>query len=327
MMGRPKINDRELPPRLRMKAGNYYYVAGQKWTPLGKDLSIAKLKWAELEGHVEGETFNAALDKYLASDTFSALAENTRKSYRSAEDVLRKAFGKVRCATITPAHIYTYMDKMPSKAMANVGLNVIKGAMKQAIRAGWITINPAEHIDRHKTAVRTRYLSDDEYRKVYEHARPVMRCIMTLAYITGQRQIDILKIRLSDLTDEGIFIMAQKTAKTTAKKQLFTWTDDLRAAVDEAKAIKRNIRGLTLFCSRRGSQYKGHMISQWWRDACKAAGVEGTQFRDLRSKAGTDAVAQGKDHQQLLGHASKSMSDRYVKLATVDRVEPLKKKI
>lgn len=322
-MGRPKTTAKHLPQRMRMKGENYYHVANGRWTPLGKELTLARIKWAELEGVSNGDTFNDALNKYLASPEFNALAPNTKRSYLTLCEPLRKGMGAARCKVIVAAHIYSFMDKYPSKGGANVALNVIKHAMEKARRAGWIEENPAHKIDRHIIKPRGRYLEDHEYRAIYDKANPVIQAIMILAYLTGARQIDVIKMRLSDVTEEGIFVMQQKTKK----KQLFTWTPELREAIDQARAISRNIRGMTLFCTKKGAQYSASTIRKMWADACAKAGIEDAQFRDMRSKAGTDAKEAGQDHQKLLGHTSKAMSDKYVKRFSVDKVEPLRKKI
>jgi len=298
-------------------------VVNDKWTPLGNNLNLARIRWAEFEGVSDSRTFNAALDKYLASSDFSSLARNTQKSYISSADTLRKIFGKTPCKAITPAHIYEFMDKYPSKAVANVGLCVIKNSMERARRSGWIQVNPGNSIDRHKMKPRGRYLEDHEYQTIYQHASDILKAAMKIAYFTGARQIDVIKMRLSDITEAGVYIMQQKTKK----KQLFMWNDELKDAIDQAKAITRPIRGMTLFCSDSGGVYSDHHLYKHWKAACLKAGVEDAQFRDLRSKSATDAENLGQDYQAILGHTSKAMSDRYVKKFKVDRVQPLRKKI
>lgn len=49
-MGRPRLHDRHLPPRMRRKGKRYYYRARDgREIPLGSDLVQARVKWAELE--------------------------------------------------------------------------------------------------------------------------------------------------------------------------------------------------------------------------------------------------------------------------------------
>lgn len=322
MMGRPKLHDKHLPQRMRKK-GNAYYHVGLRWTPLGNDLAIAKIKWAELEGVNNHKTFNAALDKYLASDSFAKLAANTQRSYRAQETILRKTFGHMQCSTITKGHVYTYLEKHPSPSAANVGVNVMAKTLDKVMRLGWINTNPCVNVSRNATEGRKRYLTDYEYQSINQHASEALRAIMRVTYLTGQRMVDIIKMRLSDITDDGILVVQQKTGK----KQLFVWTDELKEAIAEAKALERPIRGMTLFCSRTGRPYNDSNLRKQWAAACEKAGVEDAQFRDLRSKAATDAAELNQDYQAILGHSTKAMSDKYVKQFATQKVTPLRKKI
>jgi integrase len=65
---------------------------------------------------------------------------------------------------------------------------------------------------------------------------------------------------------------------------------------------------------KRGRPYTVSRLARAWTLAREAAGVLDVHFHDLRAKAATDAKALGLDHQALLGHKSRAMSDKYVKL-------------
>lgn len=323
LMGRPKTHAKHLPQHMRMKGKSYYHVANNKWTPLGQDEALAKIKWAQLEGVNNTDSFDAAIDKYLASKKFNDLAHNTKRSYLAQVADIRKVFGKVRCKNISASDIYLYMDKHPSSGGANNGLNVIIGALDSAIRAGWVHDNQGKLIKRHTIKGRGRYLEDDEYKLIYEQATPVLRSIMTVAYLTASRMVDVTKMLLSDIKENGVLVIQQKTGA----KQLYMWTPELLEAVKYAKKLDRPIRGLTLFCTSRGKPYEHSNLRKLWREACTKAGIENAQFRDLRSKSATDAKEDGQDHQKLLGHTTKAMSDKYVKKFSVEKVEPLRRKI
>jgi len=51
-MGRRRQSNLDLPPRMHLKSGTYYYVTTdkpRKWISLGKDLNEARRKWADIE--------------------------------------------------------------------------------------------------------------------------------------------------------------------------------------------------------------------------------------------------------------------------------------
>ena len=61
-MGRRRQTNLDLPPRMQVKAGTYYYVtSGQprKWINLGRDKAAARRKWAELEDDTTAPRYRA----------------------------------------------------------------------------------------------------------------------------------------------------------------------------------------------------------------------------------------------------------------------------
>lgn len=133
---------------------------------------------------------------------------------------------------------------------------------------------------------------------------------MDFAYITALRKGDILNLRLDKITDERIWITQSKTGV----RQLYEWTDGLSEVVIRAKALKRPIRGLYLFCTRQGHPYSDTSFKTMWnRVQIKWAeqGGERFTFHDIRAKSLTDAKRMGLDAQSLAGHATAAMTEYY----------------
>ncbi|HXQ23925.1 MAG TPA: tyrosine-type recombinase/integrase, partial [Candidatus Acidoferrales bacterium] len=160
-----------------------------------------------------------------------------------------------------------------------------------------------------------RLISMDEYRAIYGHAGERLQVIMDLLIRTGQRVSDVLRIRRTDLTDEGIRFVQQKTGA----KLVVPWTPELRAVVDRAKLLHGNIRALTLLHNRRGKTPDYRTVALQWTKACEAAGVADAHIHDLRAVALTAARKQGLNATRLAGHSSPAMTERYLR----DREEPL----
>jgi len=135
----------------------------------------------------------------------------------------------------------------------------------------------------------------------------------------GLRMTDMLLLRVADMDDEGIHVMASKTANSTKVKQTFTWLDEegndtgLREAVDEALAARPVDVGPWLFCTDEGECYfdaetgrAGSFESVWQRfmdRVLKETKVtERFAERDIRAKVGSD-LATIEEAQQMLGHA------------------------
>jgi len=115
--------------------------------------------------------------------------------------------------------------------------------------------------------------------------------------------------------------------KKTGKKQLFIHTPALNEAFEAAKALPRPVRGMTLLCTRTGSQYSTNTLRNMWQAAVKDSGVKDIHFHDIRAKSATDAKKLGMDYQKLLGHTNKAMSERYIRLREVDQVVTLPKRV
>jgi integrase len=251
------------------------------------------------------------------------LAKKTRQQYANVAKQLRKFFEGASIDIIKPPHIAMWMDEHYSKIQANTGLAILRNVFEIAVRYGALEHNFAKDIGYHNIAGRDRLISDAEYLAIWDVAQPHIRIAMDIGYLTGSRVQDILDIRLQDVTDEGTFIMQGKTKK----KILFLRSDAMDEIVGRARALPRPIRGMHLLCNKYGKPYPYRTINADWLKAVRSVGVKDVHFHDIRAKAATDAKAQGMDYQSLLGHSSKAMSDRYVKLREISRVETLNRKI
>lgn len=323
-MGRRRTINLDLPPRMARKGRAYYHVASvglRQWKPLGGDKALALLKWAELEGRTDVRTFGNALDRFLA-ECLDGLAENTKRNYRQSAKALRQVFGDAPVAQITPQHVAEYLDRYPSKQSANAQVLLMSVVFEKLMRWGWTDRNPARGIRRNPRAPRTRYLTDEEFHALRNAACPLVRAVMDLSYLTGLRQSDVLKIRRDDIRD-GLYVVQKKTGR----KQVYSLTAELQAAIDQAKAIKQPVGSLYLISNRRGKPYTQPRFQYFWMRDFAKTGIEDVVFHDIRAKAATDAKALGMDYQALLGHANRNMSDQYVKLRETDRVSPLPMKL
>ena len=204
-----------------------------------------------------------------------------------------------------PKHVAAIMDAWRDKpAMANRLSTVLKLAFNLAVRAGQCDSNPVTSIAPNASNKRTRYLSDQESQAIWTAAPPALRCIMDLAYLTGQRIGDVLAIRQLDLTERGIEIDQDKTGK----RLTIRWTPDLRAAVDAAKTLHSTAK-LILLAQRNGKPRSYSGVRDLWDRAC------------LRAKAITDARKQGLNPQHLAGHTTEAQTVRYLRGRERDEVD------
>ncbi len=73
---------------------------------------------------------------------------------------------------------------------------MLSHAYTKAIRWGLADDNPCRQVERNKEKPDDRYITDTEFMAVYRLAPGPVRDAMAIAYITGQRQADVLSGRL-----------------------------------------------------------------------------------------------------------------------------------
>lgn len=325
-MGRRRQSNLDLPPRMHMKSETFYFVTTttpRKWIKLGKDKGEALRKWADImarETVDESASLTTLIDEWMETADYKALSYNTQKVYRSVAKQLKSVFAELTSvADIKPHHVAGWQDNHKSKVMANTGKSILTTVLNIAIRRGLIDRNPAKEVENITVQRRKRYITDEEYIAIRDKAHPVLRAAMDISYVTGARIGDVLDIRLSHISAEGLLLRQGKTNKL----QLFKRNAALDLVIENAKAIKRPVRGLFLLCSMRGQQYEYQQLNLWWIKARAEAAVEDVHFHDIRGKSATDAKRAGLDYQALLGHTTKAMSDSYIKLEDAQIVEPM----
>lgn len=229
-------------------------------------------------------------------------------------------------ADITSQHVYKYMDERAKKShvQANRELALLSAIFTKAVRWGDVPRSPCVNIQRFKEHPRERYVTDAEFWALRDFADELIGSYMEFQYLTALRQGDILSMRLDQVKDDdGILVKVSKTSKS----RVFEWTEALRQSVKRIKAMERPVRGLHLFCTRRGRPYTASGFrSIWQRTMARALkeGVLAARFttHDIRAKAGTDA-ANIERASELLGHSDSRVTSRHYRRLP-ERVQPLK---
>jgi len=321
-MSRRRSKHFDLPPRMRRKAFAYYHVAGNKWTPLGSDRNKALLAWAQLEQTEPDEsltTFGVVAERYK-KDELRQKAPATQIEYTRALKELMPVFGKVKLEAIQPKHVRTYLDRRSKKISGNREIAVLSAIFNRAREWGYIrAANPCVGVRRNAEKGRDRYITDDEYRRLYAAADPVLRDAMALAYYTGQRVSDVLKMRRTDIQDGALWIKQGKTSNTVR----IAVEGELRRTIERITA--RGVVGMYLLTTPKGERLGYEALQKRFAKARSKTGLD-VQFRDLRAKAATDL--ENLDlAQKLLGHSGRDMTEHYTRKRAGERVRPVAKRL
>ena len=322
-MGRKRQSRRDLPERVYQKHGAYYFVdADNKWQKVGKTVSEVYRWYADMvHDDIQINTMSQIMDRYLG-EVLPEKAPSTVRNEERAVKRLREVFGDTKPGDIRPVDIYKYQDtraRKNTKAESNNERRTLSNLFACAVKWGLTDKNPVREVKTLRLKTRDRYITDEEFKQLYEKARPKMKCIMDVAYLTALRKGDILKIKLSDLQDGVLQVVTEKTKK----KQSFVVEGVLAEAIARAKALRRNVLSTFLFSDRTGKQMDKNNFANMFDTLKKKCNLADVHFHDIRAKSLTDADRQGLNAQLMAGHKNRAMTDRYIKDRQGDRVTPL----
>lgn len=329
-MGRPRLHDRHLPLRMRRKGKRYYYRARDgKEIALGADLAAARVKWAELENlQLSADSLFRTVADQFELDVIPTKAARTQKDYKRHLAVLRKVFDEMPLAAIEPHHVGRYLDirQRVSLVQSNRERAVLSYLFNWARRRGITSApNPCVGIHGKKEAPRDVYVDDAGYKAVWDKANRWVRDAMDLARLTGQRPADVLQMARTDIRDGCLEVRQGKTGK----RLRIELTGELGAVVERIKArtasTEGKVRSIYLVQDDAGQPIGYWRFAKMFIEARKAAG-QSWQFRDLRAKAGTEKTDEAgpREAQRLLGHASVTTTEGYIRNRRGERVKPLK---
>lgn len=313
-MNRPRKKDRHLPACMYHRHGAFYLVRRGVWTRLGTDLAASLREYARRLEQPAGARGMPALIDTMLPRILRGKAPETQRQYRACAELLREMLRQLDPQDVTPRDVKTVRRELESTpGVANRTITVLKLILAQAVEDELIETNPAANIERIKMPPRTRRITVREFDAIRANGDALLRAVMALCYATGQRVMDVAQIRTEDIGEDGVYFRQQKTGK----ELVVAWTDTLRAAVAEARALKPNAICMTYLLGHENPTYA--MIYKRWKAACKKARVTGATIHDIRAMAATDAEAQGLDAQGLLGHTDERTTRIYLR----DRVVPV----
>ncbi|WP_082926363.1 tyrosine-type recombinase/integrase [Cupriavidus sp. D384] len=332
-----KANNKGLPLRWCERNGVYFYRVpvgleaqwdGKKWFRLGGSLPEAYRAWAEKLAHTDNtKTVADLLDRY-ALQVVPTKKVTTQQQNQVAIKRLRLVLGTAPLTGIRPQTVYQYIDKRQSKTAARREIEILSHAFTKAVEWGIIDRHPFKgEIRLTGEKPRTRYVEDWEIVEclALEAKRSHGSVLAVQAYIrvkliTGLRRGDLLRLSMSDLQEDGIHVTPGKTAGSTGKSIILTWTDELRSAVEMAKAARPVRIAPWLFCNRDGECYISEVTGRaggWdtmWRNFM-ARVLKETEVKqrfnehDLRAKCASDAETLA-HAQALMAHADSRLTER-----------------
>lgn len=298
--------NRKLPQYWRYRKGFYWFRTTSENRHMWDNKVEFKL------GRTESEAFNTYAKRIAISEDCETMrdvltryrleilptkANSTQKQRSYSLPRLMTAFGDLIPFELTPSMIYKYMDhvkRVKSEKWANTDLECLSHALSSAVKWGTIDRNPViGQVRKYSTRGRKHKVSDEDL-IIFGGLLPrKWQLYISLKLCTrGRRKGELLRIKLSDCTDDGIEFRNNKNPEDL---YLIEWTPQLKAIVQEIKSLPpRRIGSSYLFINRNGKPYINEATSEtsgfdsmWqrWMKKAEAKGVTHFTENDLRKKA------------------------------------------
>ncbi|EOV9599074.1 site-specific integrase [Cronobacter malonaticus] len=256
---------------------------------------------------------------------------NTFKQKAKPVALLRERVGMKLISAVDVRDIAQILDEYITSGhprMAQVIRSVLIDIFKEAQHFGEVPpgYNPALATKQPRLRINRQRLSLEEWQKIFNIADSTHRYMgnaMLLALVTGQRLGDISNMKFTDVWDDHLHIIQEKTGAKLAihlslKLNAINWS--LRDVVARCRDYAVSPYLVHFFHATsqatRGARVKSNTITMNFSKARDKAGIQwgdGTPatFHEQRSLSERLYKAQGIDTQKLLGHKSPNQTARY----------------
>ena len=271
--------------------------------------------------HVEAEntTLADALDRYARE--VLPTKKSTRPVTYHARNV-REGLGALSLAAITSSALAKYRDQQMAKGYAaqtiKHDLSLISRVLNICIKEWGIALpagNPVLQVKMPRVAnARDRRLVGDEQARLLAAAQVYggeIGPLITWAIETAMRRGEIAAMRWDHLDRRARVLLIPETKTGTPRRVPLS-----TAALGVLDGLPRRIDG-------RVWGMRPDSISQAFERVCKAAGIEGLTFHDLRHEATSRLFEKGLNPMEvaaITGHKTLQMLKRYTHLRAEDLV-------
>jgi integrase len=285
-----------------------------------------------------GRTVSALLAEWFAlnEDTWAASSRRDRAS--RIEFIGADPIAKIPVARLSVADVERWIARMRKAGIGDGAIRnrhqTLRAALSQAVRWGWITVNPAglAQVRQPKRAPRGAMTPDDVHRVIETAAGidPAAALALRLAAITGARRSELAGLRWADLDGDRLLIdSAIETVRTGRKGEpgvptlsdVANKTANRRVVVldqttaDLAATLRAERDALGPWMFTIGDRPPNpDRVGAWWRLARKRSGIDPAwRLHDLRHWSATYAIGHGHDVRAVahrLGHADPSLTLR-----------------
>ena len=310
-----------------------------------KDRRLARTKArqliAELErrGPIALQVDRATVAQALALAERDARVNGRKSTWKTAKNVERlgAALGDVKLASLTGAHITTYIDARKSAGFANASVNrelaTLRRSLILAADAGLVSRDTIPRIRLLKEAApRSGFVEEGQYIALLQHLPEYLRPLITAAYVTGWRiRSELLPLRWHAVDLATRTIRLEPGTTKSGEGRVFVMTPALHGALSAQRSYtdavqKRSEQIVAWVFHHDGQPIKS--FRRAWLTACRKAGIAGRTPHDLRRSAVRNLERVGVPRSaamKMVGHRTESMYRRYAIVSEADLREAAQK--
>ncbi len=234
---------------------------------------------------------------------------------------------KTRLSTQLPPHVVAqYRDARTAKVRANREIALLSHMFTIAREWGLTNnANPCFGVRRNKEKPRDYYAGEVVWNAVYAEAVQELKDAMDLAYLTGQRPADVLKVATTDLANGFVGVRQGKGGKLLRIRLDDAGEQSALSLFLDNLLERRSLSGIktsTLITNASGLRMSQQMLRNRWDEArdkaAIKAGADGDpalavlirqfQFKDIRPKAASEIDLAHAS--RLLGHSTEEMTKK-----------------
>lgn len=285
-----------------------------------------------------GRTVADLLDLWIEHSEHAWAPQTRSNQVSRVALVCADAVGRISLAKLSVSDVERWHRRLQTAGTGDWSIRnqhaVLRAALTQAVRWGWITMNPATiaRLEKRKQSSRGA-LTPEEVRRVIAAATEIdltAGVALRLAAATGARRGELAALRWDDLTGNRLLIDSSLVVlrhgrrgapetptlrddpTKTANRRTITLDPSTAALLDAHRREREALGPWILAVGDR--PVNPERITAWWRRAARDAGLP-TQWRlhDLRHWSATMAISHGHDIRTVanrLGHANPAMTLR-----------------
>lgn len=282
-------------------------------TTAEKALKIRRAEVVQGKFNIPGKTKSVFFFE-LVEDYLKYAKDNHKAPERSevACKEFRKSFRNEDVNDINPWNIEQYKSKRKNIGLKpstiNRELSILKRIFSLGVIWNKVKKNPVVGVNFFTIPPkRPIVVEEKEFLKLYNAAPEHLKPILYVAYDTGMRKGEILKLKWDDLDLVNKFIVVRDSKNSESRKIPIS-----NKLINMLLTLKENNKGEYLFCYNDNKPIKD--IKRSFNTALRNSGIQKCTFHDLRHSFASRATMAGIDPftvQELMGHKSVEMTKRY----------------